>query len=71
VIAIMRAMGAAGAGNLDQFRGARERQHPTFYLAASYYESWAETIEALVLSRGIAAPDEMAARRSLRPVKPL
>jgi nitrile hydratase beta subunit len=71
VIAIMRAMGAAGAWNLDQFRDARERQHPTFYLAASYYESWAKTMETLVLSRGIAAPDEIAAGRSVDPVKPL
>jgi nitrile hydratase beta subunit len=71
VIAMMRAMGAAGAWNLDLFRNAREHQHPTFYLAASYYESWAKSIEMLMLDRGLAAPDELAAGRALHPPKPL
>jgi nitrile hydratase beta subunit len=71
VIAMMRAMGAAGAWNLDMFRDAREHQPAAFYLTASYYKSWAKSIEMLMLSRGLAAPDEVAAGRSLHAAKPL
>jgi nitrile hydratase subunit beta len=71
VIAMMRAMGAAGAWNLDMFRDAREHQPAAFYLTASYYKSWAKSIEMLMVSRGLATPDEIAAGRSLQPAKPL
>ena len=67
VMALMRAMGAAGAWNLDMFRDAREHQPPTFYLASSYYKSWAKSIEMLMLSRGIATPEEIAAGHALDP----
>ena len=67
VMALMRAMGAAGAWNLDMFRDAREHQPATFYLASSYYKSWAKSIEMLMLSRGIATPEEIAAGRALNP----
>ena len=71
VMAIMRAMGAAGAWNLDLFRDAREHQPAAFYLTSSYYKSWAKSIETLMLSRGLATPDEVAAGHSLHPAKPL
>jgi nitrile hydratase beta subunit len=71
VIAMMRAMGTAGAWNLDMFRAARERQPAAYYLTASYYESWAESIETLVLERGLASPDEIAAGHALHPAKEL
>ena len=67
VIAMMRAMGAAGAWNLDMFRAARERQPPDVYLASSYYKSWLIAIETLALERGYVAPDELAAGHALRP----
>ena len=61
VMALMRAMGAAGAWNLDMFRDAREHQPPAYYLMSSYYKSWAKSIETLMLSRGIAGADEIEA----------
>jgi nitrile hydratase len=64
-------MGAAGAWNIDIARAARERQAPAFYLAASYYQSWARRLETLILERGLAAPDEIAAGHALHPAKPL
>ena len=71
VMAMMRAMGAAGAWNLDMFRDARERQPPAVYLTSSYYKSWALAIETLALERGFVAPEEVAAGRALRPARPL
>ena len=71
VMAMMRAMGAAGAWNLDMFRDAREHQPAAFYLTASYFKSWAKSIETLMLSRGLATPEEIEAGRSLNPSKPL
>src|SRR5205823_9216565 len=71
VIAMMRAMGATGAWNLDMFRDAREHQPAAFYLTASYYKSWAKSIEMLMLSCGLAMPDEIAAGHSRHPPKPL
>ena len=71
VMALMRAMGAAGAWNLDVFRDAREHQAAAFYLTSSYYKSWAKSIETLMLGRGLATPDEIAAGHSLHPAKPL
>jgi nitrile hydratase len=70
VMAMMRAMGAIGAWNLDMFRDAREQQPAAFYLTASYYKSWAKSIETLMLGRGFATPDEIAAGCSLNPAKP-
>ena len=71
VMAMLRAMGAAGAWNIDMFRATRERQPPAFYLASSYYESWALALEALIRTRGYVAADELAAGRALHPAKPL
>ncbi len=69
VIAIMRAMGAAGAWNLDMFRDARERQRPAVYLTSSYYRSWALAVETLALGRGYVAAEELAAGHALHPAK--
>jgi nitrile hydratase subunit beta len=71
VMAMMRAMGAAGAFNLDMFRDTREHQPADSYLTASYYKSWERCIETLALGHGLVAPDELAAGRSLYPAKPL
>jgi nitrile hydratase len=71
VMAMMRAMGFAGAWNLDMFRAARESQTAAFYLSSSYYKSWTRALETVALSRGLIAPDEIAAGRSLHPAKPL
>ncbi len=71
VIAMMRAMGAAGAWNLDMFRDAREHQPPVLYLTASYYKSWALALETLALGRGYVAAEELAAGHALNPAKSL
>jgi nitrile hydratase subunit beta len=71
VIAVMRAMGAAGAWNLDMFRDAREHQLPSVYLTSSYYKSWALTIETLTLTRGYVAPEELATGHALYPARTL
>jgi nitrile hydratase len=70
-MALMRAMGAAGAWNLDLFRDAREHQTAAYYLTSSYYKSWAKSLETLLVGRGLAAPDEIAAGHALHPAKPL
>jgi nitrile hydratase len=71
VIAMMRAMGAAGAWNLDMFRTTRERQPPAVYLASSYYKSWALALETLALKRGFVQPDELTGGHALHPPKAL
>lgn len=71
VMAIQRAMMHAGAWNIDMLRFAQERLPPQAYLSASYYERWAVATESLVVDRGCAGVDELAAGRSLRPGKAL
>ncbi|HZZ63484.1 MAG TPA: nitrile hydratase subunit beta [Roseiarcus sp.] len=71
VMAMMRAMGAAGAWNLDMFRDAREQQPPEVYLASSYYQSWLLGLETLALRRGYVAPEELAAGHPLHPARSL
>jgi len=71
VIALTRAMAAAGAWNIDMFRATRESQPPSVYLNSSYYKSWALVVEALAVKRGYLAPDELAAGHALKPAKPL
>jgi nitrile hydratase subunit beta len=71
VIAMMRAMGAAGAWNLDMFRATREQQPPEFYLTSSYYKSWFTGLETLALTRGYVAREELAAGHALHPPKEL
>jgi nitrile hydratase beta subunit len=71
VLAMNRAMSYAKVWNIDQSRAAIEMLPPVTYLARSYYEKWAIRLEQLLLWRGLVAPDELAAGRSLRPGKPL
>ena len=69
VMALMRAMGAAGAWNLDMFRDAREHQPAAYYLMSSYYKSWAKSIETLMLGRGFASAEEIEAGHSQSPAR--
>lgn len=72
VMAINRAMGAAGAWNIDMARSAREQLPPAFLLAASYYQKWTRAMEIQVVTAGLVAPDELAAGHSAGPAtKPL
>lgn len=71
VIAMMRAMGAADAWNLDMFRDTREHQSPAVYLTSSYYKSWGLSVEALALRLGYVTADELAAGHALQPARSL
>jgi nitrile hydratase len=69
--ALTLAMAAPGAWNIDQSRAARESLHPAQYLAKSYYEIWLAGLETLMVERGLIAPEEIAAGKSLQPPKPV
>jgi nitrile hydratase len=71
VIAMARAMGAAGAWNIDMFRDAREHQPPGVYLASSYYKSWELSLETLALKLGYVTPGELAAGHGFNPARSL
>jgi nitrile hydratase subunit beta len=71
VLAMQRAMGYAGAWQIDMSRFAQERLPPQVYLGASYYQRWALAMEKNVVERGYAQPDELAAGHALRPGKTL
>jgi nitrile hydratase subunit beta len=69
--ALTLAMAAPGAWNIDQSRAARESLHPAQYLAKSYYEIWLAGLEKLMVERGLIAPEEIAAGKSLQSPKPV
>jgi nitrile hydratase subunit beta len=69
VLAMVLAMGATGAWNLDMGRAARETLPD--YDERSYYEVWAGALFALLEERELVSEDEIDAGRSLRPARPL
>lgn len=69
VLALVLAMGATGAWNLDMMRSARETLPD--YSQRSYYEKWAGGLFALLAERGLVSAEEVAAGRSLEPPQPL
>ena len=71
VMAMVRAMGAAGAFNIDTSRYYREMLPPDVYLASSYYKKWLLGLEDLLLDKGYIADDEVEAGHALTPAKPL
>ena len=71
VLALTLAMGATGEWTLDAARFARENRPPAEYLSKSYYQLWLGGLEQLLVERGLVAPAELAAGRSLRPAKPV
>jgi nitrile hydratase len=71
VMAMMRAMGFAGAWNIDMSRASREELPPDVYLTSSYYRKWALGMEQLLRDRGLADADEIARGQALRPGKAL
>lgn len=64
VVAMMRAGGARGVFNIDEFRHAIERMPPARYLAATYYEKWLEGITRLLVEKGVIGADELHAREA-------
>ena len=71
VLAMVRAMGAAGAFNIDASRFYREALPPHVYLASSYYKKWLLGLEDLLVDRGYIAAAEIAAGHAMEPAKPL
>ena len=53
--------------NVDEFRRAIEHMPPASYLAASYYEKWLHAIEALLVEKGVATREEIAAGHAAAP----
>jgi nitrile hydratase len=68
---MVRAMGAAGAFNIDTSRFYRETLPPHVYLASSYYKKWFLGLEDLLVDKGFVAESEIAAGHATRSAKPL
>jgi len=71
VLAMVRAMGAAGAFNIDASRYYRETLPPTTYLASSYYKKWFLGLENLLVDKGYLAEADIAAGHAVQPAKAL
>src|SRR5262249_41646005 len=70
-LALNRAMGAIGAWTIDEGRAGIEELPPDVYLASSYYGKWALRLHNMVIARGLAGADELAAGHARREAKPL
>jgi nitrile hydratase subunit beta len=71
VLAMVRAMGAAGAFNIDTSRFYREMLRPHVYLASSYYKKWFLGLEDMLLDKGFIAKEDVAAGHAVQPPKAL
>jgi nitrile hydratase subunit beta len=71
VLAMVRAMGAAGAFNIDTSRFYRESLPPHIYLASSYYRKWLLGLEDNLVDKGFVTASEIAAGHAKEPAKPL
>jgi nitrile hydratase len=69
VMALVRAMGAAGAFNIDTSRFYREALPPHVYLSSSYYKKWLLGLEDLLVDKGFVGADEVKAGHALKPTK--
>ena len=66
--AITLASGFLGQWNIDMSRFARERMPGPEYLTTSYYEHWLYGLEELLVEKGLATREEIAARvKGLKP----
>jgi nitrile hydratase len=68
---MVRAMGAAGAFNIDTSRYYREALPPEVYMTSSYYRKWFLGLEQNLLAKGYITPEEVAAARAIEPAKSL
>ena len=69
-LALNRAMGAIGAWSIDEARAGIEALPPDVYLSGSYYAKWALRLENMIVERGLAGTDEIAAGHALHAAKP-
>ena len=66
-LALTVAAGALGKWNIDASRHGRERLPPADYARYGYYEKWLAGLAKMLVERGIATAEEIAAGRSLAP----
>ena len=71
VLAMVRAMGYAGAWNIDMSRAAQEMLPPDVYLTVSYYKRWALGMERNLFKQDLADSAEIAAGHAHTPAKSL
>jgi nitrile hydratase subunit beta len=71
VLAMVRAMGAAGAFNIDTSRFYRESLPPHIYLASSYYRKWFLGLENNLVAKGFVTTSEITEGHAKEPAKPL
>jgi nitrile hydratase beta subunit len=68
-MALVRAMGAAGAFNIDTSRFYREALRPDVYLSSSYYKKWLLGLQDLLVDKGYVAPEEVQKGHALKTTK--
>ena len=71
VLAMVRAMGAAGAFNIDASRFYRETLAPDVYLSSSYYQKWLLGLEDVLVDKGYVTAAEIKAAHASEAPKPL
>jgi len=71
VMAMVRAMGAAGAFNIDTSRFYRETLPPHIYLASSYYRKWLLGLEDNLVDKGFVTASELETGQAQAPAKSL
>jgi nitrile hydratase len=71
VMALVRAMGAAGAFNIDTSRFYRESLPPHVYLSSSYYKKWLLGLTDNLIDKGFISPRDVEAGHAVAPAKPL
>lgn len=60
--ALVGALRHRGLVNVDELRRGIESMDPDEYMASSYYERWAASLETLLVEKGILTQDEIDAR---------
>lgn len=71
VLALVRAMGVAGAFNIDASRFYREALSPEVYLSSSYYQKWLLGLEDMLVDKGFIGRNEVLDGHAAGPSKQL
>lgn len=66
-LALTVAMGATGQWNIDQARSARESLPPLRYLQNSYYQTWLDALENMMVARGMVSREEIQRGQMMQP----
>jgi len=69
VLAMVRALGAQGAFNIDTARFYRELLPPLVYLGSSYYKKWFLGFQDVLVVKGFVGADEVKAGHALKRTK--